>query len=172
MWYLLKAVYFHNCGMMDAPLGHRPSFTCRNLWGVRWVIEGGSQWKVGDGYSLNIWDARWIPRPSSFKVITPFNPRFFLLRVGDLIDKERGSWNVNMLNEVSLPVDVVSIVKIPLSWVFCHGSANGQLTVNPAYHFIKQRSGLANPSSSSDMSKKRWRQLWALTVPPRIKLFA
>ncbi|KAJ8443695.1 hypothetical protein Cgig2_032318 [Carnegiea gigantea] len=103
-------------------------------------------------------DARWIPCPSSFKVITPFNPHFSLLRVGDLVAKDRGSRNVNMLNEDDRVV-----------W---HGSAKGKLRVKLAYHFIKQRSGLANPSSSSDISKKRWRQLWALSVPPRIKLFA
>lgn len=67
--------------------------------------------------------------------------------MGDFIDRDRGSRNVNMLNEIFLPIDVDSIVKIPLSegWqadrVVWHGSSKGQLTVKLAYHLIKQRSG-------------------------------
>ncbi|KAJ8440994.1 hypothetical protein Cgig2_020023 [Carnegiea gigantea] len=47
-------------------------------------------------------------------------------KVGDLIDRDRGSWNVNKLNAVSLPVDVDSVMKILLSW-----EANVQLRVQP-----------------------------------------
>ena len=123
---VLKAVYFPRCGLMEAPLGHRPSFTWHSLWGVRWVVEEGSRWRVGDG--------EWLPRPSSFKVVTPYNPQFYLLRVGDLIDSEHGTWRKDMVKAVFLPVDAAIILGIPLSIhlpsdrVVWHYSSCGELS--------------------------------------------
>ncbi|KAJ8432332.1 hypothetical protein Cgig2_032339 [Carnegiea gigantea] len=51
-------------------------------------LEG---WLVGDGYMLNIWDSKWLPKPNSFKVITPKKAEVSLLRVANLIDRELGA---------------------------------------------------------------------------------
>ena len=77
--------------MLDAHTGHNLSHTWKSL-GVRdglfkRVLD---RWLVGDGYSINIWEDNWIPRPSSFKVITRFNTQFALLRVGDMITRDVG----------------------------------------------------------------------------------
>ena len=60
--------------------------------GVRWVDEEGSRWRVGDSFPRNVWEAKWIPRPSTFKIVTPHNPQFSLLMVGDLVDSDQGTW--------------------------------------------------------------------------------
>ena len=142
------------------------------------MVAEGSQWRIGDGFSLNIWEARWLPRPMSFKVITPFNPHFALLRVGDLINKDTAEWNLEMLHKVFLPIDVEVIKDIPLSnaWppnrVIWHGSPNGELTVKLAYHFIRQMCAQNAPSGSTYDLEKHWQALWEMDVPPRIRLFA
>ena len=59
----------------------------------------------GDGFSLNIWDAKRLLQPTPFMVITPFKLQFSLIRVEDPIDQERDEWNMAMVNEVFIPVD-------------------------------------------------------------------
>ena len=78
-------------------------------------------------------------------VITPFNPLFSLFRVGDIIDRDRGSWNVNMFNEVSLPVDVDSIVKILLSWVFLAWISKWATNDEPGVSFYQAEKQLSKP---------------------------
>jgi len=87
---LLKARYFPDHGILDADLGYRPSFTWCSLWAARWVVIEGSRWRIGDGWALNIWEAKWIQQPTSFKVVTPYTPQFGLLHVSDFIDDVNG----------------------------------------------------------------------------------
>ena len=39
---------------------------------------------MGDGLSLNICDAKWIPQPNSFKIIMPKKARDFFASYGRL----------------------------------------------------------------------------------------
>ncbi|KAJ8433135.1 LOW QUALITY PROTEIN: hypothetical protein Cgig2_004873 [Carnegiea gigantea] len=73
---------------------------------------------VGDGWSLSVWDSKWVPRPCSFKVITPPNPLTRLFWFGDLIDRDQGVWNQHMIKSISYQVDADIILSIPLctSW--------------------------------------------------------
>ena len=40
----------------------------RSLLAARETIERGSQWIIGNGKRVNIWEDRWIPTPNTFKV--------------------------------------------------------------------------------------------------------
>ena len=141
---VLKAKYYPLCGILDAEMCSNPSFTWRNLCQARWVVEKGSHWLVGDGWSLNIRDSRWVPMPTFFKIVTPVKPETSLLRVGDLIDRDRGGWNYTMGHSLFLPMDVETILNIPLctSWpqdkliwnCFSTGGLSGKMT----YHLIMQ----------------------------------
>ncbi|KAJ8420115.1 LOW QUALITY PROTEIN: hypothetical protein Cgig2_003589 [Carnegiea gigantea] len=110
----------------------------------------------------------WIPRPNTFWVVTPFNPNYARLCVGDLIDGELGVWKEDM-------VDVEATLNIPVSqnWPpdrpIWHFSPNGDLTVKSAYHVIMQSKVAHRAGSSGD---DKWKAIWGLCVPPRIKLFA
>ena len=110
----LKAKYFPSKGILDAKLGNRPSYTWRSLHQPLRVVEKGSLWLVGDGWSLNIWDSKWIPRLDSFKVINPIKPKARLLRIRDLIDQESGDWNIPMINSIFLPINAEAISYVPL----------------------------------------------------------
>lgn len=48
-----------------------PSFTPRGIWVARSLINTGLRWRIGDGEKVCIWEDRWIPRPLTFKVISP-----------------------------------------------------------------------------------------------------
>lgn len=152
---LLKARYFPTTGILDASIGRYASYTWRSLWEARWIVEKGSRWIVGDGYSLNIWESKWLPRLCSFRVITPFNPQTALIRVGDLIDRDLGEWRVDMVDSIFLPIDVDVIKSIPLStdWppdrLTWHYSVTGSFTVKSAYYLIQEVKNGNTPASSN-----------------------
>lgn len=174
---VLKACYFPDINMMNAELGHRPSFTWRSLWGAKWVIGLGARWLVGDGLSLNIWDSNWIPRLSTVKAITPHNPSLSLLRVADLIDRDYGAWREDMIDAIFLAVDTELIKEIPLCtvWprdrVMWYFSTSDVFTVRMAYHAIRPHWGEVVSMGSSSNHQVFWNKLWSLVVPPRIKMF-
>jgi len=68
---VLKARYFPYCAIVEVEVEHRTNSTWRSIISAKWVIEKGSHWLVGDVSSLNIREAKWLPGPHSFRVITP-----------------------------------------------------------------------------------------------------
>lgn len=68
---LLRARYFASGDIFSATLRPKPSFTWSSILGVRDIVVKGTRWLVGHGQSIEVWNGRWIPRPTSFKVITP-----------------------------------------------------------------------------------------------------
>ena len=66
-----------------------------------------------DGSSISVFKDRWIPRPSSFKVVTLDSGSS--LMVAYLIDKPNYAWNVDILDRSFLPFDKEAILSIPLS---------------------------------------------------------
>ncbi|KAJ8437736.1 hypothetical protein Cgig2_009451 [Carnegiea gigantea] len=94
-------------------LGSGPSFMWRSLHHAEWVVEQGSRWLVGDDWSLNI-HSKWIPRPMSFKVLTPMKADATLLWVSNLIDYQQGEWNDALVKSLFLPIDAEAILNIPL----------------------------------------------------------
>ena len=65
--------------------------------------------------SIAIWTDRWLPWPSTFRVLTPPTSHSANTKVSTLINPDSGDWNVHMINQLFLPTDVTSILSIPLS---------------------------------------------------------
>lgn len=174
---LLKAKYYPGCGLFDAELGSKPSFTWRSLHGARWVVDKGTRWLVGNGESINVWTSPWIPRPRGFRVVTTSGSDNASLKVSHVINNLSREWNKELLYETFLPIDVELILSIPLSeephndrriW---HYTTSGEFTVKSAYHLIRDICKDEGGGGMSDSGDKLWGKLWSLQVPPRIKMF-
>jgi len=174
---LLKSKYYPAGDILSADLGHNPSYTWRSLHGVKWIIEKGSRWIVGDGCNLHAWTARWIPRPTSFTTIRGPHAWDTELKVADFIDKEAGCWREDMVRQMFLPVDAEMILRIPLctSWpadkLIWHFTSNGSFSVRSAYHLLGALMRGDHPSSSNGTCQQLWKTIWDLDVPPRIRIF-
>ena len=92
-----------------------------------------------NGASVGIWTDKWLPKPSTFKVITLPNITFELSRVNDLIDPLKCEWQTDVVRQVFLQPDVQSILGIPLSsclprdrlvWAY---TPKGKFTVHRVY---------------------------------------
>ena len=86
-----------------------------------------------------MWTDFWLPRPSTFRVLTSPPYHSANTRVSSLVNLDNGDWNVHVINQLFLPTDVISILSIPLShhkprdelvWAY---TPRGNFTVNNAY---------------------------------------
>ncbi|KAK3195445.1 hypothetical protein Dsin_026755 [Dipteronia sinensis] len=68
---VLKQYYFPNCSVMQADNGKTGSYLWNSfIWGMD-RLKAGTRWRVGNGESISIYKDQWLPRPSTFKPITP-----------------------------------------------------------------------------------------------------
>ena len=86
---------------MNAKIGYRPSYTWRSILESRKIIEAGSRWRIGDGSKIHIWKDRWVPTPSTFRVVSPKNFLEEDAMVSELIDPVTHCWKSPVIDAVS-----------------------------------------------------------------------
>ncbi|KAK2650564.1 hypothetical protein Ddye_018053 [Dipteronia dyeriana] len=68
---VLKYRYFPDVYLFHAGCGSSSFFLWQSLvWRLE-LLESGSRWRIGSGDSVSIHHDWWIPRPLTFKVISP-----------------------------------------------------------------------------------------------------
>ncbi|KAL0430336.1 UNVERIFIED_CONTAM: putative mitochondrial protein [Sesamum radiatum] len=112
---VLRARYFPHGQILTAVPGRNTSYPWRSILAAQQVVHGGFRWHVGSGRSIQIWDDPWIPRPSTFRVLTPNEGDVAQWRVCDLIVPETKEWNYPLVREILWPVDADLILALPLS---------------------------------------------------------
>ncbi|KAH9792802.1 reverse transcriptase domain-containing protein [Citrus sinensis] len=109
---VLQAKYYKYSSFLNATVGSNPSFIWKSiLWG-RQVIDKGARWRVGNGRKIRTYKDNWLPRPDTFKPISPQKLPAETM-VADLIDEEN-QWIVSKLEQNFLPQDIEAILQIPL----------------------------------------------------------
>ena len=111
----MKARYFPSTDFLRAELGSKHSHAWRGIFSALPVVKAGCWWQVGNGTSICIWTDRWLPRPSTFQVISPPASLPLDSKISSLINPDSGDWNVTLITQTFLPDDVNSILGIPLS---------------------------------------------------------
>ena len=177
---VLKACYFPSGDILSATLGSNSSYSWRSIFNSLEVIRKGTRWRVGNGKQIHIWDDKWLPTPTTHKVITPPNNLLIFPMVSSLIDPATKWWRVDVIRATFLPFEAETILKLPLSrrlpkdkliWM---GNSRGEFTVKSAYHFahclVEEKDVVG--SSMGDPLKPLWKCLWHLNLPAKIKIFA
>ncbi|KAL4360742.1 hypothetical protein GQ457_04G024700 [Hibiscus cannabinus] len=99
---------------MNANLGARPSYIWRSIWSARGLVEKGYGWRVGSGYSINIWNEPWLPSYGDGRVRTQgIDTRY--TTVDDLIDQPVKRWKYEILQDLFDDDQASSICAIPLA---------------------------------------------------------
>ena len=176
---VLKAKYFPQSSFMDAGIPRHSSYTWRSIANSRHVLEDGLRWRIGDGSMVKIWQDKWLPIPTTYKVVSPCSILPHDARVEALIHPHCPSWNHQLIDEIFLPHEADTIKALPLkhslprdSWCWV-GTSRGEFTVQSAYHMLKEKEWAKDGSSSSNPARSQqiWKLIWKLGVQPKIKNF-
>lgn len=174
-----KAKYYSNGDVLNAKLGSNPSYALRSIYKALEVIRRGTQWRVGNGKRIHIWEDKWLPTPTTYKVISPPKPFNDFPMVSALIDEETKRWKVDAVKSLFFPFEVDIILNIPLSYnlpedrIIWVGNKKGEFTVKSAYYIALTviNSSEGGECSHEDPRTPLWKKIWQLKIPPKIRIF-
>ncbi|KAH9671011.1 putative reverse transcriptase/RNA-dependent DNA polymerase [Citrus sinensis] len=171
---VLQARYFKDNQFLTAKFGSKPSFIWRSiLWG-RQVIHKGIRWRIGNGQQVQIYKGNWIPRPTSFKPVSPPSLPSDT-RVAELI-KEDNQWNEDMICQHFFREDADIILRIPIpstpmaDQILWHYDKKGIYTVKSGYQVALRINFLDTPSCS-EQPANQWSIIWSMSLPEKINIF-
>lgn len=110
----LKSKYYPHASIWGSKLGYNPSFSWRNMWSARFILEKGTRWRIGDGRTVQIWKDAWLGREGSGKIISPSSLLAPYVTVSDLIDPDHKNWKLGLLGSIFQSMDVDRILQVPL----------------------------------------------------------
>jgi hypothetical protein len=169
---ILKAKYFPNCDVLEATLRAKPSYAWRSIFSSQNILKEGLYWRIGNGEKTYIWGEKWVPLSSSYSIQSPPKHGYEGARVSDLIDKDLGWWDMDVLGNLFREEEVRAIKSIPLSrtnqpdMMIWRGTVNGQFSVKSAYHLAKEIEDRQKAECSKGMQNREvWKLIWKLKVP-------
>lgn len=110
-----RAKYSPHDDILSAKLGSNLSYAWRSIHNSLKVIRKGTIWRVGNGKRIHIWEDKWLPIPTTHKVIS--TPRAFedFPMVSSLVDENSKWWKSDLVNSLFLHFEANEILEIPLS---------------------------------------------------------
>ena len=66
------------------------------------LVKRGLRWQVGDGCSIQVWQDKWLPTRSTYRVVTPERPGTHVNMVRDLL-KGGKKWDIELVKGLFLP---------------------------------------------------------------------
>jgi ribonuclease HI len=178
---VLKGKYFHQGDFLTAREKKNSSHTWRAILAGRKALEAGLIRRIGDGKTTDIWSDRWIPGAIGRKPICRIEGGTAKM-VSDLMEPDGASWNEHMLGQNLLPIDAQAVLHIPLGrarediWAW-EGERHGLYSVRSAYRFLAEKEAqerdfkTGRPAHSAGNNNPLWRKLWAMKVPPKVRVF-
>ena len=165
---VFKTKYFPYDDFLNSKKGGSPSYVWQSIHNSLVVIKKGTRWRVGNGRRIHIWDDKWLPTPSSYKVISPQSNFGDYPMVSSLINNDTRWWKIGAVRSIFLPFEASTILKIPLNfnlpkdsliWI---GNKRGVFTVKSAYHIALSLvdSNEEGECSSPDSRICLWKQIW------------
>ena len=82
---------------------------------VQGIIKRGMRWQVGSRSKIRVWRDKWVPRLSTYKVLTLEKQTSKDAVVCELINRASNEWDIDILSQWFLPEDRDAILGIPLS---------------------------------------------------------
>lgn len=138
--WVFKARYFPHDEILNSKKGSSPSYAWRSIHNSLDVLRKGTRWRVGNGRRICIWEDKWLPTPTTYKVTSPPTDFEDFPMVASLIDLDTRWWKADTIRSLFLPFEASTILKISLSynipedrliWV---GNKKGIFTIKSAYY--------------------------------------
>ena len=85
---IYKVRYFPYNDILGSKLGCSPSYAWWSIHNSLEVIRKGTRWRVGNGRMIHIWEDKWLPTLTTYKIYSPQQDIGDFPMVSSLIDEE------------------------------------------------------------------------------------
>jgi hypothetical protein len=176
---VLMAKYYPQENLLDTVVAYDASQTWGAIEHGLELMKKGIINRIGNGQATRIWRDNWLPRPMSLWPSGSCRP-CRLRKVSHLIRQGSGSWHEAVVHRYFYPWDVDEILKMKLpsvdmsDSVAWHYEKFGLFSVKSAYRLalmIDHDLGSSGSSTAPDGGRMVWKNLWNLSIPPKIKVF-
>lgn len=128
----LKEKYYPIVSFLESRLGHLPSFTWRSIWATKPTLEAGLCWRIGNGSTIDVRMAAWVPTSPNCKSQHPIQ-NLSIATVADLINSNTMCWKEDLISSTFHEEDARRILSIPLPSTlmrtFKHGVGNQRASI-------------------------------------------
>ncbi|XP_024043004.1 uncharacterized protein LOC112099765 [Citrus clementina] len=111
---IFKARYFPRTSIVEADLGHNPSFVWRSLMAAKHIIVRGSRIQVGSGQNTLIGSDPWLPDAANGFISTSLNEILATAPVSSLMVPGQRRWDYDAVSDLFDTRDRNLILQIPL----------------------------------------------------------
>lgn len=177
---VFKAKYFADPTFLKAELGKHPSFAWRSIMAAKHVVAKGTRWSVGNGIKIKLWNDKWMPTPTHFKLVSPRMNLQQGNQVSSLIDPSLRTWREDIIHNTFLPHEAEVTLGIPLGFFpiedkhVWSATTNGLFSVRSAYRIAQQLQESEDRGQGSDNTVMTglWKTIWNLKCPCKLRSFA
>lgn len=168
---VLGAKYFKNGSFLEARRGYDPSYSWRSIWGAKSLILEGFKWRIDNGAKVNVWNDALLPGNSSYRAAADSD---LSMKVSDLIDHERGDWDLNRIHQILIKEDAYDLrnilisSRLPEDEVYWWPSKDGNYTVRSGYWLRNLRHGCEWSPGHSDADNHLWKAVWNESFTPKL----
>ncbi|KAG7589319.1 Reverse transcriptase domain [Arabidopsis suecica] len=174
----IKSRYFAGCNFLQAAMGNRPSFGWRSILHGRDLLNRGLVKRVGNGESIRVWSEYWLDDGGMRAPWIKNNLIDINLKVSALIDFERKDWNIDILEDLFFPEDIIKIkankpvVDVDDFMVWKHNKS-GDYSAKSGYWLASQiaKEPLIRAATEQPSINFLKEQVWKLQTEPKIKVF-
>ena len=106
-----KAKYFPYDDILNAKLGSNPSYAWRSMFNSLEVIRKGTRWRVGNGKRIHLLEDKWLPTPTTHKVISTLRVFDDFPMVLSFIDENSKWWKLDLVKSLFLHFEAKEILK-------------------------------------------------------------
>jgi hypothetical protein len=112
---IMKVKYYPGVSVLKESLGTKPSYAWRSLQSSIDVVRAGLIWRIGNEENVLIWGDKWIPSPSTYKVISSPKVLDPSAKISSVIDGDSKRWNAILLTKIFPKEEIKIIQSLPFS---------------------------------------------------------
>jgi len=171
---VIKCQYCPRTDFLGASIGYKPSPSWSSIWEDRWLIEMGCRWRLGNGFDINVWLDKWLPKATPSKVLTPCchddHGRLWMIDFGMGQRREEKVRDLSCMLMLRLCLEYLSVKGG--RQILGSGTTTKQVysvySVKSGYHLAKWYN-LDRDRAGPSMSRgSEWLNIWGLKISPRL----
>lgn len=112
---VIKARYHPRTSVLQASVGHNPSYVWRSILAAKNVVIQGSRLQVGCGNMIFIGKDPWLPDTNDGFVSSNLNAELAAAPVSSLMVPNQRAWDYDIISDLFNTRDKELILQIPLS---------------------------------------------------------